>query len=111
MRVVARQLKTYGKLAAWRFGAELKRYSTVPLDRFQCEGLAVLCKRRTPYSPVTGGAVVQRHARASEDVDVFNAPNIDVVATAEVDMADLEAARFAVSRILSYRCQILNSAG
>jgi hypothetical protein len=47
---------------------------------------------------LAGGAVLQRHGyRASEDVDVFNAPNIDVVATAEVDMADLKAAGFEVS--------------
>ena len=70
----------------------------MPLDIFQSEVLAVLCKRRTPSLPVAGGAVLQRHGyRASEDVDVFNAQNIDVVATAEVDMADLKAAGFEVS--------------
>jgi hypothetical protein len=75
----------------------------VPLDIFQSEVLAVLCKRRTPSSPVAGGAVLQRHGyRASEDVDVFNAPNIDVVATAEVDMADLKAAGFEVSPTIRY---------
>ena len=75
----------------------------VPLDTFQCEMLAVLCKRRTPSSPVAGGAVLQRHGyRASEDVDVFNAPGIDVVATAEVDMADLKAAGFEVSPTTRY---------
>jgi hypothetical protein len=75
----------------------------VPLDTFQCEVLAVLCKRRTPSSPVAGGAVLQRHGyRASEDVDVFNAPSIDVVATAEVDMADLKAAGFEFSPTTRY---------
>jgi len=75
----------------------------VPLDSFQSEVLAVLCKRRTPSSPVAGGAVLQRHGyRVSEDLDVFNAPNIDVVATAEVDMADLKAAGFEVSPTTRY---------
>jgi hypothetical protein len=75
----------------------------VPLDTFQREVLAVLCKRRSPSSPVAGGAVLQRHGyRASEDVDVFNAPNIDVVATAEVDMADLKVAGFEVSPTIRY---------
>jgi hypothetical protein len=69
----------------------------VPLDTFQREVLTVLCRRRTPTSPVAGGAVLQQHGfRASEDIDVFNAPNVDVVATAERDMADLKAAGFEV---------------
>ena len=47
--------------------------------------------------------MLQRHGyRASEDVDVFNAPNINVVATAEVDMADLKAAGFEVSPTTRY---------
>jgi len=75
----------------------------VPLDAFQSEVLAVLCRRRTPSSPVAGGAVLQRHGyRASEDLDVFNAPNIDVAATAEFDMADLKAAGFEVSPTTRY---------
>jgi hypothetical protein len=76
---------------------------SVPLDAFQSEVLAVLCRCRTPSSPVAGGAVLQRHGyRASEDVDVFNAPNIDVVATAQGDMADLKAAGFEVSASARY---------
>lgn len=50
-----------------------------------------------------GGAVLQRHGyRASEDIDVFNAPGIDVVATAEADITDLTAAGFEVSRTTRY---------
>jgi hypothetical protein len=75
----------------------------VPLDTFQCEVLAIMCKRRTPLSPVAGGAVLQRHGyRASEDIDVFNAPGIDVVATAEADITDLTVAGFEVSRTTRY---------
>ena len=56
-----------------------------------------------PSSPLAGGAVLQRHGyRLSEDLDVFNAPNINVAATAELDMADLKAAGFEVSRITKY---------
>jgi len=52
---------------------------------------------------VAGGDVLQRHGyRASEDLDVFNAPNIDVAATAEFDMADLKAAGFEVSPTTRY---------
>jgi hypothetical protein len=47
---------------------------------------------------VAGGAVLQRHAfRASEDLDIFNAPSIDVATTAELDMADLAVAGFEIS--------------
>jgi hypothetical protein len=43
--------------------------------------------------------VLQLHGyRLSEDLDVFNAPDIDVSATAELDIADLKAAGFEVSR-------------
>jgi hypothetical protein len=63
----------------------------------------VLSRRRTPSSPVAGGAVLQLHGyRLSEDLDVFNAPNIDVAATAELDMADLRAAGFEVSPTTRY---------
>jgi hypothetical protein len=93
-------------MAIWLRGVSApksKQNLPVPLDSFQREVLAVLCRRRTPASPVAGGAVLQRHGyRASEDLDVFNAPNIDVVATAEVDMADLKAAGFEVSPTTRY---------
>jgi hypothetical protein len=73
----------------------LKQNWPVPLDAFQRDVLAVLSKRRTPSSPVAGGAVLQLHGyRLSEDLDVFNAPDIEVAATAELDMADLRAAGF-----------------
>jgi hypothetical protein len=75
----------------------------VPLDTFQRDVLAVLSRRRTPSSPVAGGAVLQLHGyRASEDLDVFNAPGVDVAATAEQDMADLRAAGFEVSPATRY---------
>jgi hypothetical protein len=75
----------------------------VPLDDFQRDVLAVLSRRRAPASPVAGGAVLQRHGyRMSEDLDVFNAPEIDVHATAERDMADLRAAGFEVSPTTRY---------
>jgi hypothetical protein len=49
------------------------------------------------------GAVLQRHGyRASEDLDVFNAPNINVVAAAELDITDLRAAGFEVSPTTRY---------
>jgi len=52
---------------------------------------------------VAGGAVLQRHGyRASEDLDVFNAPNINVVAAAELDITDLRAAGFEVSPTTRY---------
>ena len=57
----------------------------MPLDAFQREVLAVLSRRRTPSSPLAGGAVLQLHGyRLSEDLDVFNAPDMDVAATAEL---------------------------
>ncbi len=75
----------------------------MPLDTFQSEVLKVLCRRRTPSSPVAGGAVLQRHGyRASEDLDIFNAPNIDVITAAELDMADLKAAGFELSSSTRY---------
>lgn len=75
----------------------------MPLDTFQRDVLAVLSRRRTPSSPVAGGAVLQLHGyRASEDLDVFNAPDIDVAATAAQDMADLRAAGFEVSPTIRY---------
>jgi hypothetical protein len=41
------------------------------------EMLAVLSRRRTSSSPLAGGAVLQLHGyRVSEDLDVFNAPQI-----------------------------------
>jgi hypothetical protein len=67
------------------------------------ELLAVLSRRRTPSSPVAGGAVLQLHGyRLSEDLDVFNAPDMDVAATAELDIADLRAAGFEVSPTTRY---------
>jgi hypothetical protein len=75
----------------------------VPLDGFQRDVLTVLSRRRTPSSPLAGGAILQHHGyRLSEDLDVFNAPHIDVAATAEVDMADLRAAGFEVSPTTRY---------
>jgi hypothetical protein len=86
----------------------------VPLDTFQRDVLTVQSRRRTPSSPVAGGAVLQLHGyRASEDLHsaaktrvnalkVFNAPGIDVTATAELDMADLRAAGFEVSLTTRY---------
>lgn len=70
----------------------------MPLDAFQTEALTILCKRRSPSSPIAGGAVLQQHGnRLSDDFDIFNAPDIDVIATAESDIADLRAAGFDVS--------------
>jgi hypothetical protein len=67
------------------------------------ELLAVLARRRTPSSPLAGGAVLQHHGyRLSEDLDVFNAPDVDVGATAELDMEALRAAGFEVSPTTRY---------
>jgi hypothetical protein len=75
----------------------------VPLDGFQRGVLAVLSRRRTPSSPVAGGAVLQHHGyRLSEDLDVFNAPHVDVGATAEQDMEALRGAGFEVSPTTRY---------
>jgi hypothetical protein len=79
-------------MAIWLRGASAptsKQNWPVPLDAFQRDVLGVLSRRRTPSSPVAGGAVLQLHGyRLSDDLDVFNPPDIDVAATAELDMAD-----------------------
>lgn len=70
----------------------------MPLDSFQEHVLATLCKGRSPSSPVAGGAVLQRHGyRLSDDLDVFNSPEVDVVATAQADIRGLGDAGFEVS--------------
>jgi hypothetical protein len=93
-------------MAIWRRGVSAPKSRqnwTVPLDAFQRDVLAVLSRRRSPSSPVAGGAVLQLHGyRASDDLDVFNAPGVDVHATAERDMADLRSAGFEVSPAARY---------
>jgi hypothetical protein len=79
----------------------------VPLDAFQrqvlTEVLAVLSRRRTPSPPLAGGAVLQQHGyRLSEDLDVFNAPDVDVGATADLDVEALRGAGFEVSPTTRY---------
>jgi hypothetical protein len=74
----------------------------VPLDAFQRDVLAVLSRRRTP-SPLAGGAVLQHHGyRLSEDRDVFKAPDVDVGATAELDMEALKGDGFEVVPMTRY---------
>jgi hypothetical protein len=75
----------------------------MPLDSFQEHVLATLCKGRSPSSPVAGGAVLQRHGyRLSDDLDVFNSPEVDVVATAQADIRGLGDAGFEVSPSKAY---------
>jgi hypothetical protein len=51
-------------MATWLHGASAPRSKQnllVPLDAFQRDVLAVLSRRRTPSSPLAGGAVLQLH--------------------------------------------------
>jgi hypothetical protein len=60
----------------------------MPLDDFQASILKVLSKRRTPESPIGGGAAIHAHGwRLSNDIDVFNNPDIDVTSLSNQDLA------------------------
>jgi|UPI00082F5B57 hypothetical protein len=62
----------------------------MPLDSFQEEILKLIAANRTADSHIAGGSALHAHGiRLSGDVDIFNAPHVDVPITARNDIEAL----------------------
>jgi hypothetical protein len=69
----------------------------VSLSALQSTLLKLLARQRNPESYVAGGAALNRDGpRQSRDIDIFHDRDVNVVATAEADVAVIRDAGFAV---------------
>ncbi len=70
----------------------------MPLDEFQREVIAVICRNRAPESPFAGGAVIQQHGfRIPEDRDIFTTGQEPLDDLVQADRTALEKAGFRVN--------------
>lgn len=70
----------------------------MPLTRIQTDVLSILAGRRSPKSYVGGGTPLNRAGpRTSDDIDIFQGPEVALLETADGDAACLEASGYVVT--------------